>query len=247
MGLTINRPGVDPYSNNLLKQAEDRERIASGRRQDDTRTETGAKSEGAVRLSISSEALSLLENSSTSATTMTLSGEEKERMRLLTGELDEIVGDAGGFRKLTETQWERVEEILGEIGEIQGMTEEERARISDLRRVYQLEDELGKIYGDDPGKVLSPEEEKRADEIMLELEELWGEDEGIELTEAEVRQLAELEMQLSAMDDKLNSWTLTPEDEEKANSLFSAMDRIYSQAEERLYQEAGAQRRDEDV
>lgn len=236
MALTINRPGVEPYSNKLLKHLDDPGRSEFGHAQGKGRSGDKGQSEGAVRLSISDEALSMF-NSRKAATDAfeDLSAEDRERMIALTGELDEVVGNAGGFRRLTETQWERVEEIFGEISDIYGLEEDEQPRIDDLRRIYELEDELDALYGDDPEKTLSSAEEERVDQIMAELDELWGVPGGeIALTEEEERQLEILETQLEGMAVKVDDWSLTPEDEDQVNSLFSAMDKIFENAEQRI-------------
>ncbi|GEM_PF-1363058 len=237
MGLTINRPGIGLYGNNLLKNMEETGRSEFGHAQGNGKALAKGRDEPSVRLSISNEALAMQENGEAIPPGMEqLSEEDRKRMQELTGELDEIVGGAGGFRKLTETQWERVEGIFGEISDIHNMPEEQRPRIDDLKRVYELENELDEIQGDDPGKVLSTEEQERVDEIMQELGGLWGSEDEVVLSEEEEKQLDALEKQLESLNGKLDSWSLSREDEEKVDSIFSAMDRIYEQAEKRMYE-----------
>lgn len=235
MGLTINRPGVDPYSSNLLKHKDETGRQVSGQRGESTPASAG-KQDPSVRLSISGAAMQKLGGGNELPPGLeNLSKEERKELKALTSELDDMLQKAGGFRQLTETQWERVDELFGRISHIHGMAEEDKPRIAELRAVYELEAELNDIYGADSDKVLSDEEEDRVEEIMAELEQLWGDGEqAVVLNGKEEKQLARIEAELEKYGDKIDSWTLTPEDEERVDALFSAVDRLFDRAEQRM-------------
>lgn len=234
MALTINKPGMQAYSSTLLKHMEERERSANGRLDgNDTRQTRGA--DPSVRLNISGKALSLLDAGGRPAPG---SAAAQEEMQALGRELEEMVNEAGGFRRLTETQWERVQQISDRVAELNGTPEDERPRIQELKRVYQLEAELEGIFGNDPDKVLSAEESERADAILKELDSIWSGQEEAQLTEDEEEQLASIEAELDRLFGKLDDWTLTPEDEKRVDDLFTSMDRIFDVAEQRLLDEA---------
>jgi predicted component of type VI protein secretion system len=227
MALSINGLGIQAYG--LRVRSADDGGNEAAQRMDSGKPET-RETGSTVRLSLSGAARQRVQAEEEARKRMAdLSPGERREVQDLVGEMETMVGEAGGFRRLTETQWERVEEIHARMCEINGEDPADGNRLQDLKQVYSLEAELESLYAGD--KPMTAEQRERADAIMQELGDLFGEQEAPPLQPEDEQRINDLETELGQLMDKLDKWNLTPDDEKRVNQIFAEMDTVFRGAE----------------
>ncbi len=232
MALSINGLGIQSYGMRL-REFRDSEDGTDQQRSVLAKNDTG-KTRSSVQISLSGAARQRVqEEEEANARLAKLSPEDRQEVKTLVGELESMVNTSGGFRRLSETQWERVDEIQTRISEINGEDPAEgSAKLQDLKQVYSLEAELESLYsGDEP---MTTEQRERADAIMEKLGTLFGDQEPSRMAPEQEKQVDDLEDELDKLMDKFDKWTLTPADEQRVNVIFSQMESLFQGAEQHV-------------